>query len=174
MNRLFAAFAVFLSTTGAGPALAAKPVKIDWDQFTIVMPDNPETKSQSVPLGRSHVLIRSWEIVNDDGLYSMTTADYPAERISGRSTADLLAENRNGLIVQLKGQVAAEKTVTLQGSKGTEIAFTSENGDGRARFFVVGHRVYTMLGFRLTPAGEVAAEKFMTSLRLKPAGARSD
>ena len=159
---------------GAFPAVAATPTRVDGDLFTVVMPNNPETASNVVAIPSGDVVIRTWNAVDEGDIYAITTADYPAKYVASHASEDFLVDARDNLITQLKGLLASQRTVELQGNSGTEFAITSDNGNARARAMMVGRRVYTMLVLDRSPGGEGAADKFLTSLRLKLANARSD
>jgi hypothetical protein len=171
MNRVLVCLTLFVAALGATPAAAATPTKIDWDLFTVVMPDQPKTNSSVVAIPSGEVSIRNWTLASDGDVYLVTIEDYPAKFVASRPAARFLEDGRTGLVNQLQGRLVSEKAIAIQGHSGTEFSITSDNGEAKARVVLVGRRVYTMFVLARGSGGAAGADNFLASLRLKPANA---
>ena len=169
MNPLIRAGVAAIVALTAVPASAGPLAKIHGDGFTLLMPGGPQKTSSQISVGSGTIVTQSWTASDDNGVvYSASTADYPDAMTKRRSSAEFLQEARNGLAVQLNGTVILEKAVQLAGNSGTEFAISSENGHVKARSFMVGPRVYTLLVVYNPSVGAPDAQSFLTSLTLAP------
>ncbi|WP_375768220.1 hypothetical protein NR798_42145 [Archangium gephyra] len=157
---------------GGTPAEEAKPQvqfqKIEAPEgFSVMFPGNPAPQRGEVAIPGGKVTTAAWTI-NDPGgvLYSISTADYPEKVVAANPASAFLNEGKNGLVNQLKGTVKAEEDITLQGYPGKSFTVSSDAGEVRARNFLVGPRLYTLLVLYNPSIGAPEADQFLTSLAL--------
>ena len=166
MQRLFiAALSAAIALTA--PATAASLQSVHADHFTVMMPGTPETRADEMRMPGGVATIQSWTLSSDAVHYSVGTIDYPVAYVKARPVSEFLSEARNGLAVQLKGSVTSETPVSLSGNPGTSFSVTSDNGEVKARAFLVGTRLYTLMVLYSASTGAPDADKFLTSLHLK-------
>jgi hypothetical protein len=108
----------------------------------------------------------AWTTNVEGVLYSISTADYPERVVAANPAAAFLNEGKNGLVNQLKGTIKSEEDITLQGYPGKAFTVSSDAGEVRARNFLVGPRLYTLLVLYNPSIGAPLAEQFLTSLEL--------
>jgi hypothetical protein len=135
--------------------------------FNIMFPGDPQPQRGEVAIPGGKVNTAAWTISDPSGvLYSISTADYPEKVVAANPTAAFLNEGKNGLVKQLKGTVKAEEDITLQGYPGKSFTVSSDAGEVKARNFLVGPRLYTMLVLYNPSIGAPQADAFLTSLEL--------
>ncbi|MCY1082195.1 hypothetical protein [Archangium lansingense] len=135
--------------------------------FTVMFPGAPEPQRGEVAIPGGKVKTAAWTANHPSGvLYSISTADYPEKVVASNPAAAFLNEGKNGLVNQLKGTVKAEEDITLQGYAGKAFTVSSDAGEVRARNFLVGPRLYTLLVLYNPSIGAPEADQFLTSLAL--------
>ncbi|MFY0528273.1 hypothetical protein ACN28I_35640 [Archangium gephyra] len=135
--------------------------------FTVMFPGTPEPQRGEVAIPGGKVTTAAWTVSHPSGvLYSISTADYPEKVVAANPAAAFLNEGKNGLVNQLKGTVKAEEDITLQGYAGKAFTVSSDAGEVRARNFLVGPRLYTLLVLYNPSIGAPEADQFLTSLAL--------
>jgi len=135
--------------------------------FTVMFPGAPEPQRGEVAIPGGKVTTAAWTVSHPSGvLYSISTADYPEKVVAANPAAAFLNEGKNGLVNQLKGTVKAEEDITLQGYAGKSFTVSSDAGEVRARNFLVGPRLYTLLVLYNPSIGAPEADQFLTSLAL--------
>jgi hypothetical protein len=135
--------------------------------FTVMFPGSPEPQRGEVAIPGGKVKTAAWTVNHPSGvLYSISTADYPEKIVAANPAAAFLNEGKNGLVNQLKGTVKAEEEITLQGYAGKSFTVSSDSGEVRARNFLVGPRLYTLLVLYNPSIGAPEADQFLTSLAL--------
>jgi hypothetical protein len=135
--------------------------------FTVMFPGSPEPQRGEVAIPGGKVKTAAWTVNHPSGvLYSISTADYPEKIVAANPAAAFLNEGKNGLVNQLKGTVKSEEEITLQGYPGKSFTVSSDNGEVRARNFLVGPRLYTLLVLYNPSIGAPEADQFLTSLAL--------
>ena len=167
MNPLIRAGIAAVVVSVAAPALAGALAKLQGDGFTLLMPGTPQKVVDEVRIPGGVVAIQTWTAIDDKGvLYSISASDYPEAVAKARPGSQFVQEAKNGLATQLKGTVTLEKAVQLAGNEGIEFAASSENGDVKARSFMIGRRLYTLLVLYNPSIGAPQAQGFLASLKL--------
>lgn len=164
------------------PAPAAMNKLETPDGFNISMPGTPQEARNKVTIPAGDVLTASWTVNENGILYSVSIADYPPSVVAKRTAETFLDEGRNGLVNQLKGTLKEESDITLDGHPGKAFMVSSEAGDVKARNYLVGARLYTLLVLYSPNLGAPKAEEFLSSLALtapvesvaKPAAGATD
>jgi hypothetical protein len=135
--------------------------------FTVMFPGDPQPERGEVAIRGGKVQTVAWKINDPNGvLYSISTADYPEKVVASKSVAAFLDEIKIGIVNQIKGTLKAEEDITLQGYPGKALTVSSDAGEVRARNFLVGPRLYTLLVLYNPSIGAPQAEPFLTSLEL--------
>ena len=134
--------------------------------FNVMIPGEPQTQRGEVAIPGGKVQTAAWTANVEGVLYSISTADYPEKTVASNPAAAFLNEGRNGLVNQLKGTVKNEEDITLQGYPGKAFTVSSDAGEVRARNFLVGPRLYTLLVLYNPSIGAPQADAFLTSLEL--------
>ncbi len=135
--------------------------------FTVMFPGNPQPQRGEVAIPGGKVQTAAWTISDPSGvLYSISTADYPEKVVAANPASAFLNEGKTGLVNQLKGTIKAEEEITLQGYAGKAFTVSSDAGEVRARNFLVGPRLYTLLVLYNPSIGAPQADEFLTSLAL--------
>lgn len=151
------------SAAASAPALRAVGME---DGFRVRIPGEPQVQRNSVSVRGGDVRTGAFNSSVDGTIYSVSFADYPEEMVKARPPEDFLNEGRNALANQLKGTVSDEQPLQLQGHPGKSYTVQSDNGTVRARSFMVGHRLYTLLVLFNPSIGAPEADAFLQSLEL--------
>lgn len=149
----------------AGPQLNA--VGGPEEGFTAKMPGTPQVARNKVTIPAGDIITAAWN-VNVDGVgYAISVADYPEKVVGPRAPEIFLNEARDGLINQLKGTLKSEENITINDTyPGKAFVITSEQGEVKARAYLVGPRLYTLLALYNPSIGAPAADEFLRSLTL--------
>ncbi|MHA7634223.1 hypothetical protein [Corallococcus sp. M7] len=152
-------------TAAAAPAF--KPYEAA-EGFTIEMPMEPQVARRQIPLGSSTVNTAAFSVRTDDGtIYSVSTADYPERLVASRPPEALLNEGRDGIVKEVQGTLKEEAEITLDGYPGKAYTVSSPvHGAVKARNFLVGPRLYTLLVIYNPNHPNTTADAFLTSLKL--------
>jgi hypothetical protein len=109
----------------------------------------------------------AWNGNVDGVIYSLSIADYPAKVVAARPPEAFLNEGRDGLVNQLKGKLVSEENITINDTyPGKAFTISSDNGEVKARNYLVGPRMYTMLTLYNPSIGAPSADTFLRSLNL--------
>lgn len=153
-----------------GPAAPTGPEFKPYDApegFVIGMPAEPQIARKQVPLGAGTVATASYSARAMEVLYSVSIADYPEKLVASRPPEALLNEGRDGLAKEVQGTLKDEQDITLDGYPGKAYTVSSPvAGEIKARNFLVGPRLYTLLVLFNPNTGAPAADAFLTSLKL--------
>jgi hypothetical protein len=135
--------------------------------FTAKMPGTPQVVRNKVTTKAGDITTAAWTANVEGVVYSISTADYPAKVVAARAPEAFLNEGRDGLVKQLKGTVKSEENITINDTyPGKAFVISSDNGEVKARNYLVGPRLYTMLTLYNPSIGAPAADTFLTSLTL--------
>jgi len=150
----------------ATPASAMTTVNAE-EGFIVKMPGQPQPQRQKVTIPAGEVATAAYSIQTPEGvIFSVSTADYPEKVVAARPPEAFLNEGRDGLTNQLKGTVSNEEAITVDGYPGKSYTVSSPNGEVKARNFLVGPRLYTLLVLYNPSIGAPGADEFLTSLQL--------
>jgi hypothetical protein len=137
------------------------------DGFSVKLPSvvEPRRDSVAIPNG-GEVTVASWAATDESGvLYSVSIADYPAALVAKNRPEAFLNEGRQGVIAQLtNSKLIDEQPVTAQGYPGTAYTVASDNGEVKARNYLVGNRLYTQLLMYNPAIGAPKGQEFLDSL----------
>jgi len=136
------------------------------ENFTVMIPGEPQAQRGEVAIPGGKVQTAAWTSNVEGVLYSISTADYPEKVVAANPASAFLNEGKNGLVNQLKGTLKSEEDVTLQGYPGKAFTVSSDSGEVRARNFLVGPRLYTLLVLYNPSIGAPQADEFLSSLEL--------
>jgi hypothetical protein len=157
----------------AAPAAPAGPQLNDVgsaeEGFTAKMPGAPQVARNKVTIATGDVNIATWTSNVDGVIYALTTADYPEKLVAARTVETMLnKEGRDSLVGQLKGTLKSEENITSNDGAypGKAFVVASDNGEVKARTYLVGKRLYTLLVLYNPSIGAPAEDEFLTSLNL--------
>lgn len=152
----------------AAPAPPPPPARTETeDGFAIRIPGSPQVARNKVVIPAGDVNTAALTSSLDGNIYSISFADYPEKVVRARPASAFLDEARDGLQNQLKGTLVTETAITLDGHPGKDFTVTSANGDVKARSYLVGVRLYTLLVlFNPTVAPPPHRDAFLGSLEL--------
>jgi len=135
--------------------------------FSVMMPGAPQAQHNEVGIPGGKVQTAAWNITDPSGvLYSISIADYPEKVVAANPASAFLNEGKTGLVNQVKGTIKAEEDITLQGYPGKSFTVASDAGEVKARNFLVGPRLYTLLVLYNPSIGAPQADQFLSSLEL--------
>jgi hypothetical protein len=135
--------------------------------FSVKMPGQPQVQRQKVTIPAGDVATAAYSLQTPEGvIFSVSIADYPEKVVAARPAEAFLNEGRDGLTNQLKGTVSNEQEVTVDGYPGKSYTVSSPNGEVKARNYLVGPRLYTMLVLYNPSIGAPGSDDFLGSLAL--------
>lgn len=148
----------------AGPQLTTVNAE---EGFSVKMPGQPQVQRQKVTIPAGEVSTAAYSLQTPEGvIFSVSIADYPEKVVAARPAEAFLNEGRDGLTNQLKGTISNEQEVTVDGYPGKAYTVSSPNGEVKARNYLVGPRLYTMLVLYNPSIGAPGADDFLGSLAL--------
>jgi hypothetical protein len=139
----------------------------DEEGFTAKMPGTPQVARGKVPTKAGDIFTAAWNGNVDGVIYSLSLADYPAKVVAARPAEAFLNEGRDGIVGQVKGKLVSEENITINDTyPGKSFTVSSDNGEVKARNYLVGPRLYTMLTLYNPSIGAPSADEFLRSLTL--------
>jgi hypothetical protein len=154
----------------AAPAPQLSDVGSAEEGFTAKMPGAaaPQVARNKITVPAGDVNIATWNSNVDGVIYALTTADYPEKIVAGRTAETMLnKEGRDSLVGQLKGTLKSEENITIHDKyPGKAFVISSDSGEVKARSYLAGTRLYTMVVLYNPSIGAPAADAFLTSLNL--------
>jgi hypothetical protein len=138
------------------------------DGFTVKMPGAPQVARNKVTIASGDVNIATWNSNVEGVIYALTATEYPVKFVATRAPETLLnKEGRDVLVGQLKGTLKSEENLTINDTyPGKAFVIASDQGEVKARSYLVGPRLYTMLALYNPSIGAPAADEFLRSLAL--------
>lgn len=150
-----------------------------WTTFTIpdgkasaLMPGRPrlQTQPMNVP-GAGFITLRLHllEAPGKDVGFALGYCDYPLHMMRGANIEMMLDGARDGAVRNVNGTLVSENQINVQGNSGREIHATIPQGDLRARFFIVGNRMYMLMAIegRGESIPEADRTRFFDSFQLR-------
>lgn len=138
------------------------------DGFTVMMPGEPQLTRSRVAIQGGEVQVGTWKSSVEGALFSVSYADYPEPVIATKPPMALVNEGRDSVVASVKGTLLREQEVTLDGVyPGKAYVAESPSGEVRARHFLVGNRLYTLLALFNPSIGSPQADAFLSSLALR-------
>jgi hypothetical protein len=149
--------------------------------FTVWLPEEPATQSQTVPTEAGDIEIAMYMVESDDWMLMLSQNGFPASVADLVAAGDeafiqsLLDNGRDGAIGNMSGTLQDEKQVTVDGFPGREFTFIIDSSvsptgsafTGIARVILVKDMLYQMI--RLSTADEAdpdLAQAFFDSFHL--------
>jgi hypothetical protein len=155
------------TATAPAPAAQAQTVGGPEKGFTVQMPGSPQSTSNKVTIPSGDILIETLSSEVDGVTYSLLTYDYPVKFVAARAPEALLnSDGRDALINQVKGTLKSEEPITLDGYPGKAFIMGSDRGDVRVRTYLVGPRLYTLLGVYNPGIPSPSVDAFLQSFTL--------
>lgn len=161
------------ATPAPAPAPAASTVQFATvgspeDGFNVKMPGTPQVARNKVTIASGDVNIATWNSNVEGVIYAITATDYPIKFVATRAPETILnKEGRDVLVGQLKGTLKSEENITINDTyPGKAFVIGSDQGEVKARSYLVGPRLYTMLALYNPSIGAPAADEFLRSLSL--------
>lgn len=154
----------------AKPAVATKPETVvdDAGRFVATFPGAVQRSSQLVDTSYGKLTQSLVYYDGGDIAFMIGFNDYPAGSVSQSGGPEKVCENASdGVVKSLKGTLRTASSCKTGDITGREITFDAPTNDvDRARFFVVGDRLYQIL--YIGPSGETdpAVTAFLDSFRL--------
>jgi hypothetical protein len=150
----------------AGPQL--NDVGTPEDGFTVKMPGTANVARNKVTIASGDVNIATWNSAVEGVIYALTATDYPTKFVATRAPETIInKEGRDVLIGQLKGTLKSEENITINDMyPGKALVIASDNGEVKARVYLVGPRLYTLLAVYNPSIGAPAVDPFLQSLTL--------
>ncbi len=134
--------------------------------FTVLFPGTPEAQRSKVAVPGGEVSTAAWSADVDGVLFSVSTLDYPESVVAARPASDFFAGGKAQLVSKLNGTIKSEENITLQGYPGQALTISSDSGEVRARNYLVGARLYTLLTRYNPSVGAPQVDEFLGSLEL--------
>lgn len=135
--------------------------------FVVRMPGQAQVQRNKVTIPAGDVTTGAWTSNVEGVIYSVSIADYPEKVVASSPAEAFLNEGRDGLTNQLKGTLKNEEALTINGVyPGKAYTVASDNGEVRARNYLVGPRLYTLLVLYNPSIGAPGADEFLGSLEL--------
>lgn len=153
-------------TQPAGPTTQLKRVEAP-EGFVVRLPGEPQIVRNKVTIPAGDVNTAAWTSNVDGVIYSVSIADYPEKVVAARPPEAFIEEGKLGLVNQLKGTLKQEEALTInEVYPGKSYTVSSDNGEVRARNYLVGPRLYTLLVLFNPSIGAPGADEFLGSLEL--------
>lgn len=157
---------------GGAPAQPQAPAvvlnRIDAEEgFAVRMPGQAQVVRNKVTIPAGDVTTAAWTSNVEGVIYSVSIADYPEKVVAARPADAFLEEGKQGLVNQLKGTLKSEEALTINAIyPGKAYTVASDAGEVRARNYLVGPRLYTLLVLYNPSIGAPGADEFLGSLEL--------
>ncbi len=168
-----------LASTDATPVEAGAPVEAgvplpryrsDKMGFEVRFPDGKAPEVEDKVLGGGLVTAHLFKVQFGSSAY-VVSVDELSPKAQGRTTEQILAGARDGLLESTGGTLDSDTAISLDGNPGVELAITATTSGikmrQRARTYVVGGRVYQLLVVAPIWSGRATTEQeFLDSFAL--------
>lgn len=174
LSRVLAPLALLFLAGVLVPAVASAQ---EWKDFTSAecrcsaqFPGMPQQRTQ--PLQSKLGALEAKMIILDvpgTAFYALFYMDYPKDAVSSRKPDDLLADAKDAAVSNVKGKLASESKITMNGFPGRELRIDAP-GDMQlnARMYVVKERLYqAIVVLPKTREGSGDAKKFLDSFKFQ-------
>jgi hypothetical protein len=155
------------------PALAAAQ---EWQDFnspecrcSASYPGKPQPKTQSMQTKVGTLDARMFMLEMPNAFYALAFVDYPRDAIAKNSPDSLLDAARDGAVGNVKGKLASETKVSMNGFPGRELRIEAPGDLAlQARMYLVKERLYQVLVV-MPKAKESAADskRFLDSFKFQ-------
>ncbi|HWF66641.1 MAG TPA: hypothetical protein VN670_05020 [Acidobacteriaceae bacterium] len=172
-QALGASLVFFVAAAGAAAQVPGwKTHSYPADGFSVSLPADPQIQSQDMQLpagGKAET--RLYQLgVGDAGL--MIGMFHAGAMVPGKTPDQVLQDGKNGALAKTQAHLISEKKITLGDAAGLEMVAENPTLHIKARLFVAGTRVYTIM--EVYPIGKpfAHAEEFLDSFRIVPVEAK--
>ena len=173
--RRFVLGACLFLLPGCGGSSALEFYGHEPGNFRILAAGKPTLTEKSVPSPAGQLAMNTAETVDGAQIRRVVSyTDFPQATVESSGSGELLDRGIKGMKASGQWSIEGESPVTLDDHPGREVRFaidpanaSSEKGVGRARVFLVGHRLYQAI--MVGPASKVTEEeldRFVKSFEL--------
>ena len=155
------------------PRLAAaqewKPYSSDECRCSALVPGTPQLRNQPMRTNLGNLDAKMVTLEVPDAFYAIAFVDYPKDKLGKTAPDKLLDGARDGAVANVKGKLASEAKVTMNGFPGRELRIEAP-GDLvlAARIYMVQERLYQSLVVMPKPREAAAdAKKFLDSFKFQ-------
>ena len=171
MNALrLAPLALVLAMT---PSLASaqewKPYSSDECRCSAQYPGTPQLRTTPMRTNLGNLDAKMITLEVPEAFYAIAYVDYPKDKLAKANPDDLLNGARDGAVANVKGKLANETKVSMNGFPGRELRIEAP-GDLvlNARMYMVKERLYQSLVVTPKPReGAADAKKFLDSFKFQ-------
>ncbi|MFZ5571332.1 MAG: NINE protein [Thermodesulfobacteriota bacterium] len=142
--------------------------------FSIILPGKAVSTKQTLDTPVGPVDIFMYMVDKEDSACLVGYADYPDELMRQADYNVLMDGAVNGAMNNIKGIVKSEQDVSIRSHYGREIEFAfpasakmPKGGNGKARFFIVGSRLYQIMKIGEDVLASPHTDPFLASFQLK-------
>jgi hypothetical protein len=168
--------ALIMLVGGCGPARWAE-LELDHGNFSFSMPAQPVEKQTEMDLPLGHIKIFQYTVITNEITFMLNYTDYPERMTAGKSPDDMLDPGLDKTFsVYPRARKESEK-ILFQGFPGRRFSIEDPvTGYATiAKSCLVGHRIYLVQAVMPTRlSGQPEVQRFISSLRLKSSGGRSN
>jgi hypothetical protein len=146
----------------------------DWKEFnsedcrcSAAFPGTPQPKTQGMQTKVGTLEAKMFMLEMPNAFYAMAFVDYPKEAMGKQSPDQLLESARDGAVGNVKGKLASETKISMNGYPGRELRIEAP-GDLAlvARLYLVKERLYQILVVMpKAKEGTADAKKFLDSFK---------
>ena len=138
-------------------------------RFSVQLPSRPKYSTQGV--GDDAAINHIYLLEKGDSAYYLSYSDFKPDALKSVSVSKVLDGARDGGVANSKGKLLSEKSITLYGFPGREIAIDLPGAmktKARERFYMAENRLYTIIfAGPYTTADSAATDAFLASLKLQ-------
>lgn len=146
--KLLTVFTIIILISGCD-VLGWKKYASEEGNFSVQLPAEP--KGQRIILntdfGRNYLNMYVLNRKDDNFVYSVAFVDYPPELFQSKSADKILEDAKNGAVNNIQGILVKESKISIGKNPGRDITIETTAGNAvvRARFYLVGQRVYQLM-----------------------------
>jgi hypothetical protein len=165
---------LFLFVAAAAQVPGWKTYSYPEDGFSVSFPLEPKILSKEMPMPDGGTAESRMYQLGPNGANGgvMVSMFHFGALAPGKSPDQVLQDGKNGALRQTQSHLISEKKITLGDAQGLEIVAEDPTFHVKARLFVSGTRVYSVM--EVYPVGKpfAQAEEFLESFRIVPAGTK--
>jgi hypothetical protein len=161
--------------TALAPAIASAQ---DWKEFnsqecrcSAQFPGTPQLKTQGMQTKVGTLEAKMFILEMPSAFYATAYVDYPKEGLGKKAPDELLDGARDGAVGNVKGKLANETKISMNGYPGRELRIEAPGDLAlQARIYLVKERLYQILVVMpKAKEGEAEAKKFLDSFKFSKA-----
>jgi len=138
------------------------------DGFSVSLPADPQIETRYMPIAGGKSETRSYQAGFGEAGGLMVGMFNLVSIVPGKTPEQVLQDGKNGALAQTQAHLISEKKITLGDAPGLEMVAENQSMHMKARLFLSGARVYSVV--EAYPIGKpfAHAEEFLQSFRLVP------